>query len=343
MPLTPRVAVARSAAMQEALRELTAASLGTGGVLVTGETGSGREWFARTIHLAAGHGDSASIEALLRGALRAVDGSRPFVAVDCADRFALEERLFGLPRPIEPVSATELERISDSSALHAGIGGTLLLRHLPEMPTRMQGRLARILRHGEVLVLKASGEEVATEVALRPIATTERLIEAELNPDLYRRMSQFVLAVPPLRARRLDIPGLVRCLLADISEEHAIPPKHASRQAIELLTALPWRGNVAELEGLLRTLVARVTGRQIRLAHVLECVRLDGQTSISGYTGTLKEARESFERDYVQAVLERHRGRMAEAAKTLGLQRTNLYRKVRQLAVSRRAKRGQLS
>jgi two-component system nitrogen regulation response regulator NtrX len=145
--------------------------------------------------------------------------------------------------------------------------------------------------------------------------------------------------VPSLRNRREDIPGLVRCLLTDLCAAANVKAKIPSSQAIDLLAALPWRGNVGELEALLRRLVGKVSGRQIRLADVLAHVRLEGHTSSPVYSGTLKEAREEFERDYVAAVLDQHRGRMAEAARVLGLQRTNLYRKVRQLSVRRRSGR----
>jgi DNA-binding NtrC family response regulator len=147
-----------------------------------------------------------------------------------------------------------------------------------------------------------------------------------------------VISVPPLRQRREDVPGLVRLLLRGIATRSGMRPVDVTDQALDLLTALPWKGNLTELELLLRRLAARAPGRRIRLADVLAHVRLDGQPA-AGYGGTLREARESFERDYVAAVLDQHRGRMAEAARALGLQRTNLYRKVRQLSVRRRVKR----
>jgi two-component system nitrogen regulation response regulator NtrX len=109
-----------------------------------------------------------------------------------------------------------------------------------------------------------------------------------------------------------------------------------SKQAAALLCALPWRGNFVELTGLLRVLVMKVPDRLIRLSDVLANVRLDGSAVTFQGRGTLKEARERFEREYVAAVLELHRGRMAEAARALGIQRTNLYRKIRQLSVQRK-------
>jgi DNA-binding NtrC family response regulator len=322
--------------MQDAIRGLASAIGGNGGVLLCGEPGSGRELFARAIHHAAGSSHPiGKLEELLRRSMRETPNGRPFVTIDCADRDGLEQRLFGMGRYPDSQPA-DVERIEEGSALHTGIGGTLVLRQLTEMPVRMQARLARIFRDGEVIVRRRGGSDTVATIGLRPIATTEGDDGDALVPDLHKRLSQAVIAVPPLRARREDIPGLVRCLVTDLCAAAGVDSKTPSRQAIELLAALPWRGNIHELEALLRALVGKVPGRRIRLADVLAHVRLDGQPSTSSYSGTLREARERFERDYVAAVLDQHRGRMAEAARSLGLQRTNLYRKVRQLSVRRR-------
>ena len=277
--------------MQDAMGKLAAAVQHPGGVLVSGEPGSGRESFARAIHLASGSDTTGSVERLLLMAMRGHRTDRPFVRIDSADRSGLEERLFGLAAIGPDDDSVELERLAEGSAIACAHRGTLYIRHLPEMPRRLH----------------------------------------------------IAIDVPPLRERRDDVPALVRCLLTDLCVAAEQPPKAASRQAVELLCALPWPGNIGELEALLRVLVSHVPGRHIRLAHVLDYVRLDGRPAIASYTGTLKEARDRFERDYVAAVLDRHRGRMAEAAKALGLQRTNLYRKVRQLAVERRPRKRQVS
>ena len=261
------------------------------------------------------------------------------MTLDCSSRLDLEERRFG-GTPAASSDSGDLEQLTDACTLKAAHGGTLVLRHLPEMPTRLQTRLARLLRDGEARVSHAGADPVVASIAVRVVGTAER--EGDLMPELLRRLP-VTINVPSLRERRDDIPGLVRCLLSELSMSAGVAPKVASRQAVELLSALPWRGNVSELEALLRTLVTHVPARHIRLAHVLEYVRLDGRVTVTTYTGTLKEARECFERDYVAAVLARHRGRMAEAAKTLGLQRTNLYRKVRQLSVSRGSRKRQVS
>jgi DNA-binding NtrC family response regulator len=326
--------------MQKALGQLSAAIGDTGGVLVTGESGAGHEVITRAVHLSTDSLQGTSAERLLLKAMLRPHTQRPYVIVDCADRLDLEERLFGAAKPQTVGETVELERLSDTCVVSAALGGSLVLRHLPEMPPRLQLRLARLLRNGEAHLVREGQAEALIPIALRALATAER--EGDVVPELLRRLP-LAIHVPPLRERREDVPGLVRCLLSELSMAAGVAPKVASRQAVELLTALPWRGNVSELEALLRTLVAQIPGRHIRLAHVLEYVRLDGRASATSYTGTLKEARECFERDYVAAVLDRHRGRMAEAAKTLGLQRTNLYRKVRQLSVTRGSGKRQLS
>lgn len=328
--------IAKSVAMQELVGQLSTAFIDTGGVLVTGEPGAGQDIVARAIHLSTEAEQDTSGVRLLLKAMQRHSSQRPYVTVDCSDRLDLEERLFGRASG----ESGELEQLTAACIVTAAHGGTLVLRHLPEMPSRLQARLAKLLRDGEARVVHAGAEPVLASIAVRVVGTAER--EGDLVPELLRRLP-VTIHVPPLRERREDIPGLARCLLTELSMTAGVAPKVVSRQAAELLSALPWRGNVGELEALLRTLVTHIPGRHIRLAQVLEYVRLDGRATVTSYTGTLKEARECFERDYVAAVLARHRGRMAEAAKTLGLQRTNLYRKVRQLSVTRGSRTRQVS
>jgi two-component system, NtrC family, nitrogen regulation response regulator NtrX len=161
-------------------------------------------------------------------------------------------------------------------------------------------------------------------------------VKVRVLAELLARVSGTVIDVPPLRERREEIPQLTRAFLAEACRALDVPAKTISQQATELLAALQWRGNIDELRQLVSSLAANVSERTIRLSDVLAHVKLDGQTNVFLYGGTLREARERFERDYVAQVLEQHNGRMTEAAKALGIQRTNLYRKVRQLSVRRR-------
>ncbi|MGE0446186.1 MAG: sigma-54-dependent transcriptional regulator [Vicinamibacterales bacterium] len=311
--------VARSAAMQGVLSRLGLAIQEPGGVLLCGEPGSGRETFARAIHAGRTAGEKAE---------------RPFVVVDCRSAGDLEKRLFGC-EAFEGVGPNGLDRVAAGSMLHQAGGGTLLFRHITQMPGPLQDRLVRVLRDREAWL--ENGNVTSRWAAeIRPIATaTDADLGGSVHPELRRRLAQTVIAVPPLRERREDIPSLVRSLIADICRGAELPRKRITRQAVALLKALPWRGNIRELRSLLRTVTLAAKDEVIRLSDVLAQVQLDGSANTFVYGGSLREARERFERDYVAFVLEQHHGRMAEAAKTLGIQRTNLYRKVRQLAVRR--------
>ena len=329
--------IVQSSAMREAVAMLQTAIDGAGGVLVSGEPGTGREAFARAIHSATSGELHSSVERLLKVSMSRSPNGRPFVVVDCTATETLEQRLFGCAPFATTPEQNALDRIREGSSLHAALDGTIVLSHLTEMPAGLQKRLARILRDREVSLVASDGTERSLPVAVRPIATVDTgATEGRILPDLLKRVAQITIAVPSLRDRREDIPSLVRHLVREICRSLKVPRKSASRQAVALLAALPWRGNIKELRELLRTLVVSVPGSRIRLADVLANIRLDGGASQFAYSGSLKEARSRFEREYVASVLGQHRGRMADAAKALGIQRTNLYRKVRQLSVPRR-------
>jgi two-component system nitrogen regulation response regulator NtrX len=222
--------------------------------------------------------------------------------------------------------------------LHDALGGTLYLQNVADASTRIQARLARVLRDREA-VLVESNEPVDLDV--RPIAGVNpgfdsAVVDGQIRDDLFRRLSAIRIDVPPLRGRREDIPALANYFLRDVCASHRIPPKMLSRPALLLICALPWRGNAGELRLLLDSIVGGLQGGQgIGLEDVLAHVRLDGGSAVFAKGGTLRQARARFEREYIAAVLEQHHGRISDAAKTLGIQRTNLYRKMRSLRVSR--------
>jgi two-component system nitrogen regulation response regulator NtrX len=317
--------------MVEAVAGLEQALVADGGVIIRGEAGTGGDVFARAIHLASSAGVCAVGDLLARALETPTPNGTPFVLFDCAVANAVERRLFGsdADRPWPEA----LEQVGDTSALSEALGGTLVLENLCDLPSRLQMRLARILRDGEVRV---AATEKPQRVDLRPIALIDANDDERVNPDLRRQLSQTVITMPPLRERREDLPALIRLQLNDICGGLNLPPKRASKQAVALLSALPWPGNLPELDGLLRMLVLKVRERVIRQEDVLANIRLQGGPTTLMYGGSLKQARARFEREYVASVLAQHHGRMSEAAKTLGIQRTNLYRKVRQLSVARR-------
>lgn len=253
----------------------------------------------------------AVARAIHDGSLRR-DG--PFVIVDCAipDAVALEQQIFA----------------------SAAQQGTLALVNLDELPAPLQARLARVLRDGQIDV-DASGSGVAYDV--RVLAAVcgepdEAVQQGMLRRDLWTRFG-LRLDVPALRQRSADIPLLVGCLVGDAAASARLPVPRFSREALMLLSALPWRRNFDELREVLDVLVRAVVGGVVRLEEVLDHVALEPVAWSQGDLTNLREARLSFERHYIAKVLSRHRGRMEDAARSLGMQRTNLYRKVRQLGI----------
>jgi len=322
--VSPRL-FACSQGMREVAAKVSRAAATRAGVVICGEHGTGRETVARAIHAHGGPG-------------------APLVAIDCAalEPSGVEVVLFGCASAPAGDAAEGERRVLEPIARWSGIalanGGTLLLRHVMEMPERTQARIARLLRDREATLVETGA---ATEVNVRPIAVVDAGIESavtegRLRGDLSRRLDGIRIEVPPLRERREDIPELAAFFVEEICAASRLAPKALTDSARTLLSALPWRGNAHEMRGLLESLVLVVQGQTIRLEDVLARVRLDGGPALPHIGGTLRQARQRFESEYILAVLGQHHGRMGEAARTLGIQRTNLYRKMRELHLPRR-------
>jgi len=312
-----------SPAMRDVMRLVERAAPSRCGVILCGERGSGRGMVARAIHA---HG---------------VHPGAPFVSVDCASPTPqdLEHELFGqmtARRGDGEAKRRYLEQITPSGRFYEAIGGTLFLENVLKMPDRVQVRLVRLLRDREALV---AHQPDPIEADVRPIATVEPSLnaaveEGRLREDLYERLSVVRIDLPALRHRREDIPLLAIHFLKEICRVDGSSAKTLSRSALALLAALPLRGNARELRALLERLVLLVPHGVIRIEDVLTHVRLDSNVTTVGSGATLREARTQFEREYIRAALQQHHGRMGEAARSLGIQRTNLYRKVRKLNLS---------
>lgn len=301
---------------ERARRGLALASGGTDPVLISAEIGLDALAVARAVH---------------DGSSRALGD---FVPVDCAGRDAaqLEGQLFGgLPAP----RRDDLDVVGEPSLMAKAFGGTLVLANFAELPSQLQGRLARLLRDGQVEL--ASSERVQLDV--RVIATAcgnldEEIRDGKLRRELCARFSSR-LDLPPLRHRPADIPMLIGCVVAESAAASGMRVPAFSREALSLLAALPWRRNFEELREVLDLLVLAVAGGTVWLEDVLGQVPIERVSGRPAGAGSLREARVSFEREYIVGVLHRHQWRMDEAARTLGIQRTNLYRKIRQLGIGR--------
>jgi len=316
----------QSPSMREVMALISRAASMRAGVTIRGEEGTGRQAVARAIHAA--QCDSAA-----------------FVCVDCAafETDGLETDLFGQAARMRAGNGAAdsghgLERISRQGRLHDALGGTLYLKNIAEASTRVQGRIARLLRDREALLVE-TGATISFD--LRPMAGVDPGIdnavsEGRVRDELFRRLSVIRIDMPPIRKRREDIPALANHFLREICRARRVPPKALSRPALSLIAALPWRGNAVELRTMLEAIVGGLAGgKGIGLEDVLAQVKLDGGSAAFSERGTLRQARSRFEREYIAHVLEQHRGRITDAAKTLGIQRTNLYRKLRSLRVDR--------
>ena len=131
-------------------------------------------------------------------------------------------------------------------------------------------------------------------------------------------------------------PKLVQCLTLDICSERQVPIRDFTPEALTLMQALPWRRNLSELRDMIARLMTMGQVGEVRLEELLELVRIEREAAPSASHSTLKDARLQFEREYIRTVLEQHGWRVSDAARTLGIQRPNLYRKTRQLGILRR-------
>ena len=321
----------QSSAVQQLLRDVADAVNARDAVVICGEISTGRETVARVIHAAtADRAGARSIDDLLADKTvrsAALDG---FVAVDCAATNNVEEVIFGRAA----AGPDGLEAITAEAALQRARGGTLFLRSVEETPARIQARLARVLRDREVWVVdgQAAGRFA---VSARIIASMSATAPGDiLVPELRRRLGSRRIDCPAVRERRDDLEAIIGQRFAEATAARALA-KTLSAEALSLLCALPWRGNFAEVHAVVESVIT-ATGAEpvVTVPDLLRHIRFAETDVHIAPSFTLKEARARFEREYVASVLRTHRGRMSAAASALGMRRTNLYRKVRQLAVN---------
>jgi DNA-binding NtrC family response regulator len=253
-----------------------------------------------------------------------------FVTVDCK-RDGVDELLFGRPGRR---AVGDLEEIGLDSGMATARGGTLFLLDVGELPASVQARLARVARDGE-----ASIDRRPVRVACRLIATASPTIDADaearrFRADLFRRLSSHRIDLPPLRDRREDVPDLAMSILGQLCIDRQTRTVSFTQAALALLSALPWPGNLAELRAVIRRTVDGTSDGVVQVEHLLPSLQLNCAPAPFVPSGNLREARHRFERYYIAAVLQYHGWRLSDAARTLGIQRPNLYRKARQLGLT---------
>ncbi len=310
-----------------AIRELRAAIekvAPTGSrVLITGPAGAGKEVAARMLHA------------------RSRRAGQPFMVLNCAtlNPARLEDELFGVeagPDPrLQPRRAGTLE--------HAH-GGTLLLDEVADMPIETQSKIVRVLQDQS---FERIGGATRVKVDVRVIATTNRDLSAEIaagrfREDLFYRLNVVPLRIPPLKERREDIPLLARYFLARSAEQSGLPARELADDALAVLQAYDWPGNVRQLRNLMDWLLIMAPGEakeRLRAEHLPADIGLAAPPALRADRAgeimalPLREARELFEKQYLLAQLTRFGGNISRTANFVGMERSALHRKLKSLGV----------
>jgi len=318
-----RELIGRSSAMQQ-VRTAVQRVAGTGSrVLITGAPGVGKEVVARLIHASS----------------RRADG--PFVVVNAATMAPerMEVELFGAEAGV--LGPDRPRQIGTFERAH---GGTLLLDEVADMPLETQGKILRFLQEQSFTRL---GGERRIEVDVRVIAASNRDLKAEIaagrfREDLYYRLNVVPIRVPSLAERRSDIPLLAEYFMARAAEASGLPPRRLGTDAVALFQSADWPGNVRQLKNVLEWLLIMAPGdarQEIKVEHLppdfVESASSGLKQATNGELMVLpiREAREHFERAYLQAQLERFSGNISRTASFVGMERSALHRKLKSLNI----------
>ncbi len=293
-------------------------------VLIQGPAGSGKEVAARMVHARS----------------RRTDG--PFVALNCAtlNPARFEEELFGVEAGTDALASPRR-----AGVLERAHGGTLLLDEVSDMPLETQGKIVRALQDQ---TFERLGGSSRVKVDVRVLAITNKDLQAEIlagrfREDLYYRLAVVPLKMPSLKERREDIPELARAFIARSAENSGIPCRELSADTLAALQAYDWPGNVRQLRNLMDWLLIMAPGTAsdaIR-AEMLPPEIGQGAPALLNFDPTadimalpLREARDLFETQYLQAQLVRFGGNISRTAGFVGMERSALHRKLKQLGVN---------
>ncbi|HLK50419.1 MAG TPA: sigma-54 dependent transcriptional regulator [Bryobacteraceae bacterium] len=300
----------------KALRQQLGLMAGTNGrVLIYGESGTGKELVAHAIHAMSPRAEEA------------------FIEVNCAaiPEELIESELFG------HIKGSFTGAHEDKTGkFQKADGGTLFLDEVGDMSLRTQ---AKVLRALEEQRFEPVGAAQFVQVDVRVVAATNKHLEEEIErgnfrEDLFYRLNVIPFFVPPLRDRREDIPLLADHFLREFTTAYGRKPKELTPEAYRLLAEYHWPGNVRELKNLIERIV--ILNPQIRVdaRHIpLTTAGRPAERPASGHFGSLQEVREAVEREYILKKLEETHGNVTRTAELLGLERSNLYRKMKTLGI----------
>lgn len=309
--------VGRSPAMREVFAQIERVAPSETTVLVTGETGTGKELVARAVHASSGRAEG------------------PFVPVNCASlaEGVLESELFGHLKGAFTGAITNKQGL-----FRAAHGGTLFLDEVGDMSSRLQQRLLRALQEGEVLPV---GAERPERVDVRVVAATHRDLDREVasgrfREDLLYRLRVFEIQLPSLAHRRQDIPLLVEAALARLAARSGSPPLRCSPLAMRMMQNHPWPGNVRELFSAVESAAVRADGDVIHGHDLPSAVRETAparEMPHQPYGHSERETAPVLDAETIHAALAESGDVRVEAARRLGVSRTTLWRRMRDLGM----------
>ena len=307
--------VGESYVLRQLLEQVAMAAPTNGRVMIHGENGTGKELVARSIHMRS----------------RRMKG--PFIEVNCAaiPEELIESELFG------HMKGAFTGAVADRRGkFELADGGTLFLDEIADMSVKTQ---AKVLRALQEQVVEPVGGTASVKVDVRVIAATNKDLPTEIRAgrfreDLYFRLNVIPIFVPPLRNRDNDIALLADHFMAEFAREYGRRPKRLDAGAATGLRSYRWPGNVRELRNVIERLMIMVPGDTISLSDL---AFLEGASSSPEAEGTpplpLHDARERFERDYILRALAAQNGNISRTAEVLGVERSNLYRKMRAFGI----------
>lgn len=308
--------IGESIPMKALRQQLELMATTNGRVLIFGESGTGKELVAHAIHAISPR------------------AAEPFVEVNCAalPEDLIESELFGHRKGA--FSGAEQDKTGKFEKAH---GGTLFLDEVGDMSLRTQSKVLRVLDEQR---FEPVGAADSVQVDVRVVASTNKNLEQEIErgnfrEDLFYRLNVIPFFVPPLRERVEDIQLLAEHFLKEFTTAYGRKPKELTPEAIRSLEEYPWPGNVRELRNLMERIVIMNPQSRVDVRHIpLNPVRRSTFERAAERFGSLQEVREAAERDYILKKLEEAKGNVTRTAELLGLERSNLYRKMKALGIA---------
>jgi two-component system nitrogen regulation response regulator NtrX len=310
------VMIGDSVPMQALRQQIAFAAPTNGRVLIYGENGTGKELVAHLLHLQS----------------QRCDGS--FVEMNCAaiPEELIESELFGHVKG----SFTGASEDKEGKFAQADCG-TLFLDEVGDMSSKTQAKVLRVLEEQRFTPV---GGNAPLKVDVRVIASTNKNLEREIDlgnfrEDLYYRLNVLPFQIPPLRERKEDIALLTTYFLNDFSRKYGRKPPALTRKAMEILESYPWPGNVRELRNIMERIIIMMHQSRIDIYDLPEPIvhRTISAQPEQATESSLQGARERFEREFILQKLMEHKGNVSRAAQALQIERSNLYRKIKQLGI----------